>query len=231
MVNLTLGIPGQQFRNIPIPNFKPAIYALAIRAPTPPFVLVDGYTFPLSPEMLRKEFTSMSSRRDVQGDLTNYGVQRIIDKYGMTPVSYLIQGTTGFQFHGADGYLLSGVESLIAIEALLKEYEYLNQVQIENQLPDLYLLEFYDYYKGEYWEVVPIGRQGVSQNKSRPLLFDYSFRFDGVRPLDGPPTVTIADNLALAFSIAQSQATQNLDVSLSQIATYYSGVTFASVAP
>lgn len=230
-LNFSLGFPGQKFRNIPIPNLKPAIYALAIRAPDPPYPLVDGYTFPLSPEMLKKHSTAMSSRYDVAGDPTNNGVQRVVDQYGMSPVSYVIEGTTGFQFHGTDGYSMSGTESLIAIENLLKEYAFLNQLQIESQLPELYILEFYDYFKGEFWEVVPIGKQGISQNRARPLLFQYSFRFDGIRALDGPPTALIADSIALAFSISQAQAAQNLNIDLVSVASFYSGATIASVAP
>src|SRR5690348_6892281 len=93
-----LPVPGQTFRNIPIPNFQPAIYALAIRDPQPPYAVIAGYTFPLSPEALRKEYTSLSAVYDVAGTPGQKGVERDIDTYGDAPPFFVIEGTTGFQF-------------------------------------------------------------------------------------------------------------------------------------
>jgi hypothetical protein len=229
-LNLTvpnLPIPGQTFRNLPKPNFQPAIYALAIREPSPSFGLVAGYTFPLSPRSIRKEFAAMGAFFDVAGSPAQLGIERQIDQFGNTPVIYTISGTPGWQFHGSDGYSMSGTASMQALEALLAQYAELNQIQIENGLPDLYVLEFYDYFTGEFWEVVPLGRQGLFQDAQQPLLIHYRFRLVGVRRLDGPPIVQIADALALAFDLTQAQAAESLNLNLVQMATYYSGVTYA----
>lgn len=226
-----LPIPGQVFRNLPKPNFQPAIYALAIREPAPSFGLVSSYTFPLSPRNIRKEFSAMGSFYDVAGSPQELGIKRQIDQFGNTPVIYTISGTTGWQFHGTDGYSLSGTASMQALEQLLSTYAELNQIQVQAGLPDLYVMELYDYFLGEFWEVVPIGRQGTYQDENQPLMIHYRFRLVGIRPLDGPPVVEIADALALAFDVTQAQALESLDLNLVQMGTFYSGVTYALASP
>lgn len=223
-----LPIPGQTFRNIAIPNFRPAIYALAIREPPPSNLVINDFIFPLSPEHMRKEYISLANIFDVHGTPQQNGVERIVDQYGVAPPIITLEGTTGWQFHGADGYLTSGVQAMQNLETFLLLYAKTVEEQMKVGIQDLVQLELYDYFKGEYWQIVPIGRYGVRQDNHRPLISSFFFRFAAVRALDGPPTGQIADAIELAFALTQSQAAQNLNLNLLEIATFYSAQTYLS---
>ena len=225
--NVSGPIPGQSFRNIPTPNFQPAVYALVIRSPMPPYAAVYGYTFPLSPEAIRKEYSAMSSIYDVAGSPSQLGVQRIVDQFGNSPVIYTIEGTTGWQYHGTDGYTLTGLQSIIALENLLAQYAFLNQQQAQNNVPNLYVLEFYDYFKGDFWEVVPVGPQGIRQNRQRPLLLTYFFRLAGIRPLNAPPAAPVNDPIANVLTQTPTQAAASLSLNIGAVQAHYGGITLA----
>lgn len=221
-----LPVVGQTFRNIPIPNFRPCIYGMAIRSPGG--AIFDTFVFPLSPESIRTEYNAMSTVFDVSGDASVYGVTRIVDMYGNAPPIITIEGTTGWQFHGQDGYQQSGLQAMQNLEDMLKEYAAEVQIQIRNGATDLATMEFYDFFRGQYWEIVPMGRFGVRQDRNRPLLANYFFRFAATRPLDGPNIGALADDVALAFSLTQAQAAQNANINLVQMGTYYAGITYLS---
>ena len=219
-------IAGQTFRNIAVPNFQPAIYQLAIRAPQPPYALISSYTFPISPEAVRKENAAMSNAFQVAGTPSQGGVERIIDTYGNSPPDFIIEGTTGWQYHGTDGYAMTGLQSIIALQNFLAYFAQLNQLQVQNRIPDLYILEFYDYFSNDYWQVVPIGKQGIRRTVQRPLLAQYAFRFAGVRPLSGPIFPFINDPIGVAFSIGGAQGSINLQAQLNGFISAYAAVSF-----
>lgn len=223
-----LPVIGQTFRNIPIPNFRPAIYGLAVREPSPSNAIIDNFLFPLSPESVRTEYTALNSVYDVAGTPQQNGVQRIIDQYGNAPPLITIEGTTGWQFHGQDGYLYSGLQAMQNLENMMQEYALHVQSQMESGETDLAMIEFYDFFRGQYWEVVPVGRFGVRQDRNQPLIARYFFRFAATRNLNGPNIGLVADNVARAFALTQSQAAQNLDLNLVQMGTFYAGMTYAS---
>lgn len=220
-------VPGQTFRNIALGNLNPAVYALAIRSPTRPHRMIASYTFPLSPEHLRKEYTAMTTTYDVAGSAAQQGVQRIIDTYGNTPVTFMIEGTTGWQFHGSDGFRQSGLQAIQRLQAFLGYFAYINQLQAQNGLPNQYILEFYDYFSQDFWQIVPVGPQGIRQNRGRPLLFNYSFRFDGVQSVDAPLSL-LADAIAIAFASALEPAATKLLGALGGPLVDYAAVTLVT---
>jgi hypothetical protein len=170
------------FRTIPVINTQLTLYSLAIRDSD--FGLTSGYTFPISPANIRKETTALTNFYDVMGPPELLGVQRIIDVYGTTPVMYTIEGTTGWKLHNTDGFALTGLDSIRAIESLLEQFAFLNQSIIADQQgQDLFTLEFYDYFRNDYWQVVPYGQQMIRQSRNRPLFVDYLFRLIGVQDL------------------------------------------------
>jgi hypothetical protein len=170
------------FRTIPVINTQLTLYSLAIRDSG--FGLTSGYTFPISPANIRKETTALTNFYDVMGPPELLGVQRIIDVYGTTPVMYTIEGTTGWKLHNTDGFALTGLDSIRAIESLLEQFAFLNQSIIADQQgQDLFTLEFYDYFRNDYWQVVPYGQQMIRQSRNRPLFVDYLFRLIGVQDL------------------------------------------------
>lgn len=195
----------QSFSTIPLPNLRQALYTLSVRAPDQSQTEVASYTFPISPANLTREITTMTNFYDVQGSSIQQGVQRQADLYGNTPATFTLQGTTGWQFHATDGGTFTGLDSIFNIINLLEQFAEFNQIQSDsNQNP--YTLEFYDYFTGEFWQIVPVGRQGIRQSERRPLLFEYYFRFAGIRPLDAPPTTNINDPIAQDFSTPAPQA-------------------------
>lgn len=219
-------IAGQTFRPQPIPNFRPALYQMVIRAPAPPFGVVFGYTFPISPANITKTPVALTNVYDVGSpDPNMLGVQRNADIFGQTPPMFAIEGTTGFQYHNTDGYTLTGIDSIIALQNLLQQYAALNQQQVQAQIADPYLLEFYDYYTNDYWQVVPMGPQSVTQDRSRPLLINYSFRFAGLRNLSAPPPPPAADPVASNLGASAPQAVASLRIAVGAIRLHYGPLT------
>ncbi len=216
--------PYQQFSAKAVTNTQMAVYALVIRKPTPPHARVATYYFPLSHRELRREQAAMSSFYDVQGGtLTSTpGVQRVVDQYGLSPVIFSIEGTTGWQYHSADGYNDTGLVSIQKLQDIFIEYTSLNQEQMEMQAANLFLLEFYDYFRQEYWEIVPIGPQEIHQNAQRPILVDYRFKWAGIREVGAPtpPAVSATDNIAnlftTAFTIAGGTALNTIGATVQQ---------------
>lgn len=226
-LNAAIGaLPGleQNFSTIPLSNFNTALYELAIRAPGSSQALISAYTFPISPSAVQKEVVAMTNIFDVRGSAAQNGVQRIADTYGDAPPIFVIRGTTGWQYHSTDGFAFTGLDSIIAVENLLQQFAQLNQVQAQVNQP-LYTLEFYDYFKGEFWQVVPMGPQGISQSNRRPLLFDYVFRFAAIRSLDSVVAITINDPLAIEFSTPAAEAQSSLSLSITASLSSYTSVT------
>lgn len=176
-------IAGQTFRTIPQPNFNPAIYGLSIRGTFG--VLIAGFTFPLSPTALRKDHNAMANIYDVAGQPAQGGVNRVMDSYGTSPVVFTIEGTTGWQRHSTDGYTQTGLQAIAALEQFFFSYAELNAAQIKNNQPP-YTMEFYDYFRGDFWQVEPWGPQGVRMTSQRPILVYYLYRLAGIQDLTHP---------------------------------------------
>ena len=89
--------------------------------------------------------------------MSQFGVARIIDQYGMSPLTFVIEGTTGWQKHLTDGFQYTGLQAIRRIQTILEFFAYLNAGQAQAQKTDFYTMEFYDYFTREFYEVVPIG--------------------------------------------------------------------------
>lgn len=222
-----LPVIGQTFRNIPIPNFRPCIYGMAIRNGQSK-AITDTFIFPLSPESVRTEYNALTNVFDVSGNASTYGVTRIVDQYGNTPPIITIEGTTGWQYHGQDGYHQSGLDAIQNLEDMLNQYAQGVATEVRNGATNLDTMEFYDFFRSQYWEIIPMGRYGVRQDRNRPLIANYFFRFAATRALNGPNIGATADEVALAFSLTQTQAAQNANINLVQMGTYYAAQTYAS---
>jgi hypothetical protein len=212
---------GQSFRNLPVPNFQPCVYTLSIRSPGLLGLEYASYTFPLSPEFLRKERTSLATVYDTAGTPAQYGVARLIDQYGLTPVTYQIEGTTGWTRHGSDGYILSGLQSIQVLQRFLLTYASLNAGQVALGLANLYTLEFYDYFSNEFWVVVPIGPQVIQQSRDRTLLSYYRFRWAALKSVSAPILGSI-DALAQVFGTPVETAVLNAATTVNSLLGLYS---------
>lgn len=168
-------------------------------------VYVMSFTFPVSPMNLNKAFVDLNTVYTVKGptNSTQINVQRIIDEYGITPVIYTVSGTTGWKYHSNDGYSLTGFQAFHALEAILQQYEQYRQLYIKTNYKAQNLnviLELYDYFNNEFWEIVPVGPQEFSMNASQPLLSFYNLKFIGIKSLKSP---NVKKN-ALDNSLAQA---------------------------
>lgn len=205
----TLAVPAnttqQRFNTVSVVNTRKAQYTLAIKGPTPPYATVRAYTFPLSPSNVRKTQTGMGNYYDVQGPAKTLGVTRLVDIYGNSPCMFTLEGTTGWKKHASDGFALTGLQSVIAIQALLDEYFKLNVQQMENGAKDLYKLEFHDFFTGDFWEVAFLGDQSIMQDERQPLLSRYSFKLIGISPAGLPPPPT-ADAVQTVLTTPPKQA-------------------------
>lgn len=199
----------QRFSTAKIPDTQLALYTLTIRYPGASLAPYITYTFPISPSSLRKSPTAMSAIYDTAGSPQMRGVQRNVDVWGMSPPNYVLEGTTGWDRHQTDGLALTGLQSIQKLQALFNLYAELNQAQMAANNPNLYTLEFYDYFNEEFWQVEPIGEQEIRQSERAPKLQYYRLRFAGIRPVSAPPPDTlVADPVLGLFTASASVAAQ-----------------------
>lgn len=174
------------FRSVKVGNDLLTVYMLSIRQPQPPYPAVQSFIFPLSPQRIRKVPVSMAAVYDTAGSPAQAGVSRDIDAFGMAPFVYDIEGTTGWDRHLTDGFAYTGMAAINRIIDMLYLYAELNQQQRLQNDPSSYILEFSDFFNGEFYQVEPVGPQEFRANERAPLLQYYRFRLVGVRPLDAP---------------------------------------------
>ena len=213
---------GQMFRTEPVGlGSIPAMYQLSIRSPGPTFSEIATYTFPITPSQLRMDFSSLSSFTDTQGPPISRGVTRVMDTYGLAPPVYTLEGTTGYDRHMSDGFVLSGIQSMLLLNQFLAQYATMNQVQRAVGNPQLFTLEFYDYYMNQYWVVEPIGPQVYRQGNDKPTLIYYRFRWAAVCPA-GVPLLNAIDALANLLLTPAQQAAINAAITLNTFLFAYS---------
>lgn len=220
-------IPGQTFRNKPVVNRKPALYQLVIREPQPSNNVYGDFIFPLSPEGIRTRYGALSNVYDVAGTPKEQGVHRIVDQFGNSPPTFTLVGTTGWQKHSTDGYKFTGLESYQELRALFYLYAGLNAQQVEKNLPDMYRMEFYDFFSDEYWEVVPVGEQEFSMRRDRPLLHSFRISLAATKELDKPEMPKI-DPIQTALGKALSEAANEIGEFFDDMFSNYSTVTLQS---
>lgn len=221
--NFNLASPlSQTFRTIPVPTPGLALFTIALRAPSAAKLSFMTYTFPLSPQALRKEFTAMTAVYDIQGSPAQQGIQRIADVYGNSPFNFVIEGTTGQQRHSTDGYLFTGRQSIDQIMLLFGLYADLNQVQMANNDPNLFTMEFYNYFAQEFWQVVPTGPQGVAQTSQAPTLQFYRFRLAGIQRVNAPLVSNIfSDQIGQLFIAGASRVTGLVEGLMGEVLAAY----------
>jgi len=207
------------FRTKPVANTQTVLYSLSLRAPVVTSLELSTYTFPLSPTALRTERSSLSSFSDTQGPSLSQGVTRVMDTYGLAPPIFTIEGTTGWDFHSADGYSLSGLESMQQLALFLATYADLNQTQKLLGTSYLYTLEFYDYFTSNFWQIEPIGPQIFHQDAQRPILTYYRFKWAATKPAGLIPD--LLDTVGNALTVAPSIASTNLSQSLTSTTSNY----------
>lgn len=196
------------FRNLDTYNTGVALYQLSIRNPSQSYAELSTYTFPLTPTSVRSEPSSLSTIMDTQGPPVQNGVSRVVDTFGLSPPMFIIEGTTGWDRHSADAFALTGLQSMITLRNFLEQYVQLNQVQIQSGNPNLYALEFYDYFTSQFWQVEPVGRQSVIQSVRQPTLSYYRFQWAGVCPVRQPVENEV-DQLAYLLALSVSQSVTN----------------------
>jgi hypothetical protein len=120
---------------------------------------------------------------DTQGPANLNGVQRLVDQFGQTLPVYTMEGTTGWKLHNTDGYIFSGTTAISRLEGMFQKFAALNQDRMQNNQTILYTMEFYDFFRLDFYEIVPIGPQGFRQTANAPLNTYYQLRFAAVRDL------------------------------------------------
>lgn len=182
-----------------------ALYTLSLRKPGFSLLSLFTYTFPISPQGLRKMPVSMSNIYDTSGPPSMSGVMRTVDSWGIAPPMFFIDGTTGYDYHQTDGYIFTGQQSIVQLQYILQLYAQLNQsLKLQNN-PNLYSLELYDYWNQDFWQVEPIGEIEIRATDRAPTLLYYRLRLAGVRPVNAPIiSDPFADQVKQAFYGASS---------------------------
>jgi len=207
-----------------------ALFSLAIRQATMPYLPLFIYTFPLTPSALRKDTVGMANYYDVAGTAANFGVQRIVDIYGQTLPVFSISGTTGVKYHSTDNFLTTGLESINILQGAISQYFAMVAAAgaVTNTATKLPRLEFYNYYSGEFYQVVPIGPQGISQDANRPQLLNYQFKWVAVYNLAAPIAAAI-DSIVGAISGPISAGISSLGTSIGNTVSSYGSSAVSSV--
>ena len=151
---------------------------------------ITRYIFPISPVGLRKSYDHLNTPYNMAGSPTNMnspGVEREMDMFGQAPPVWVVEGTTGWQYHSNDGMQTTGIDSFHNLQTILAQYNYFIQNQAQVQSKVQYELEFYDYFNQEYWVVVPSGQQLFEMDAARPLVGNYRINLLGMRPIKHPP--------------------------------------------
>lgn len=232
-VNIGIDDPllgSQTFDTTSVINTRLALYTLSIRQPSPPYTAINSYTFPLTPASISKEVVAMNNPFDFAGPAVNAGVKRQIDLFGLAPPIYTLQGTTGWKLHSADNYTYNGVDSILAVQNILAQYATVNTQIAQAGGTNFYLLEFYDYFANEFWQIVPVGRQAIQQSNNQPLLFQYSFRWAVIQAVDAPFPLNDVDALAAALGIPASQAAATVEGTLNALTGSYAAFTANALA-
>lgn len=215
----------QEYRTESVANTQLALYTFAVRSPHPPHPIASGglFTFPISPQTVRKSYTAMTNIYDVQGTISRgggTGVNRIVDQYGNSPVMFNIEGTTGWKRHSNDDFKRTGLQSIQVLGTYLNQFARYNQFQMNNN-KELYIMEFYDYFSSEYWEVVPIGEQEIRLDASRPLWTYYNLKLAGIKRVSAPPTPEAPNPIDQMFSIASSNVMNAVTGFIGEVGSAY----------
>ena len=202
-------------------NFQLALYMLSIRAPQPPFPPVSTFIFPLSPQRIRKVFVGMSVPYDTMGTPYQAGVNREIDQYGISPFTYEIEGTTGWDYHMTDGFLTSGLAAIQNLQQMFLQYGELNAIQQANNDPNSYTMEFADFFNGEFYQVEPLGPLEIRASERAPLLQYYRLRLVGVQPLAAPLVEPIIQAIELLMNMTPASAAGTVAAEVVAITSLY----------
>jgi hypothetical protein len=171
------------YRTTDVGNRGVVLYQLSIRDPSVAFADMATYTFPLSPASVRSEPGALSTFSDTQGSPLLNGVSRVMDDYGIAPPIFTIEGTTGWDRHSTDGFVIDGLQSIMLLRNFIEQYAQMNQMQRQAGNPNLFALEFYDYFTSQFWQVQPIGPMLIRQTNDRPQLSFYRLRLAAIRPV------------------------------------------------
>jgi len=148
--------------------------------------LLQPFVFPISPQQMDRQYDVMNNMYHVQSSQST-GVYRIIDRYGETPPTFILRGTTGWNYHNTTGYRKSGLDSLDDLNIMLSTYsERVANARYE-QKQSTVALEFYDFFLDEAWEVMPVGQINYRQSERSPLWVFFELRLAAVQNL-GQPT-------------------------------------------
>jgi hypothetical protein len=208
------------YRTQDVGNRGIVLYQLSVRDPALAFADLMTYTFPLSPSSVRSEPNSLSTFSDTQGTPLQSGVSRVMDTYGLAPPVFTIEGTTGWDRHSADGYVLSGLQSMLLLRNFIDQYVQLNQNQRQAGNLNLYALEFYDYFTSQFWQVEPVGPQIVRQTNDRPQLSFYRFRLAAIAPVR-LTALNVADAMLHLLNVPILQAIGSAAQSLNTMLSVY----------
>src|SRR3954463_10204177 len=198
----------------------PVLYQLSIRDPSQAYVDMSTYTFPLSPSNVRTEVNALSTFSDTQGTPLQNGVSRVVDSYGLAPPIITLAGTTGWDRHSTDGYVLTGLQSIILLRNFIEQYVHLNEVQRQSGNTDMFCLEFYDFFTSQFGQVEPIGPQLIQQAAERPLLSSYRFRLAAVCPVR-LNAINIADAMLHLLNVPVLQSIGSAAQSMNTMLTVY----------
>lgn len=208
------------YRTVDVGNRGIVLYQLSIRDPSQAFADLATYTFPLSPSSVRTEPNSLSTFSDTQGSPLQNGVSRVVDTYGISPPMITLEGTTGWDRHSTDGYVLTGLQSILLLRNFIEQFMALNEAQKQAGNPNLYQLEWYDYFTSQFWNCIPVGPQIIRQTNDRPQLSFYKFRFAAIAPVR-LNAINVTDAILHLLNVPILQAIGSAALSMNAMLSVY----------
>jgi hypothetical protein len=134
---------------------------------------------------------------------------------------FSIEGTTGWKRHSNDDFKFTGLASILQLQKLFDVFAVFNQEQMNNNAKDLFIMELYDYFSSEYWEVVPIGEQEIRLDASRPLWTYYNLKLAGIKRVSAPPPPQAPNPIDQMFAIASSNVMNAVTGFIGEVGSAY----------
>lgn len=203
IINALLPNANQSFATQPVGPQGLSFYQLGLRAPgTRSIIPTLTYTFSLAPQNITVTGTNLNPIFDTGGPAASGGVNREADLFGQSPAIYTISGTTGYKLKNTDGYLFNGLQSVANLQNIINQFNIRNQQIAQNGGTEFYTLEYYDYYRNDFQQFVPIGKPKISQSTQNPLMVFYELTFAAIQPVSSPLPVFLVDLIGKTIGTA-----------------------------
>lgn len=183
---------------------------------------LNRFIFPISPAGIRKSVPQLNTSYLMAGNVHhagNTGVVRRMDLFGEAPPTWVLEGTTGWQYHSNDGMKYTGAEAFRNLQSLFTNFAVFQQHFQANPTSKTTIeMHFFDYFNKDYWVVVPVADPVFAMDASRPLIGNYMVKLAGIRPVKHPPApIVLKSSLEQRLASSVTNAANSVSSAVSTV--------------